>query len=252
MIGKKQQVIGRKAERKKEFEELTEKYDRLYSEYQELKYSFGEMKVNSDEIEKQSEEIRQLHESMRSLKHDMKNHLMVTLSYLNDGDEESARSYISQIINKLNAIHSYIETGNSLLNHILNEKLSEARENGIDVKAEVENLAFERMESMDFSALLSNMLDNAIRACIIERDSGKSSEIIVKIYKSKGYDSIVVKNRISASVLADNPELNTTKDDPDEHGKGVPQIRSISEKYEGMCDFYEEDGYFISCVFIPI
>ena len=35
MIGKKQQVIGRKAERKKEFEELTEKYDRLYSEYQE-------------------------------------------------------------------------------------------------------------------------------------------------------------------------------------------------------------------------
>ena len=146
-------MIGRKAEREKEFEELSEKYDKLYSDFQELKFSLGEMKASADEIEKQSEEIRQLHESMRSLKHDMKNHLMVTLSYLNDGDEEEARTYISQIINKLNAIHSYIETGNSLLNHILNEKLSEARTDGIDVKAEVENLAFERMESMDFSAL---------------------------------------------------------------------------------------------------
>ncbi|MCR5105666.1 MAG: Spo0B domain-containing protein, partial [Eubacterium sp.] len=114
-------MIGRKAEREKEFEELSEKYDKLYSDYQELKFSLREMKASADEIEKQSEEIRQLHESMRSLKHDMKNHLMVTLSYLNDGDEEAARAYISQIINKLNAIHSYIETGNSLLNHILNE-----------------------------------------------------------------------------------------------------------------------------------
>ncbi len=245
-------MIGRKAEREKEFEELSKKYDKLYSDFQELKFSLGEMKASADEIEKQGEEIRQLHESMRSLKHDMKNHLMVTLSYLNDGDEEAARAYISQIINKLNAIHSYIETGNSLLNHILNEKLSEARTNGIDVKAEVENLAFERMESMDFSALLTNMLDNAICASLLEKERDKSAEMIVKVYKNIGYDSIVVKNRISESVLEDNPELTTTKEDSDEHGKGVPQIRDIAEKYEGMYDFYEEDGYFISCVFIPI
>ena len=245
-------MIGRKAEREKEFEELSEKYDRLYSDYQELKFSLREMKANADEIEKQSEEIRQLHESMRGLKHDMKNHLMVTLSYLNDGDEEAASAYISQIINKLNAIHSYIETGNSLLNHILNEKLSEARTDGIDVKVEVENLAFERMESMDFSALLSNMLDNAIGASLLEKEKEEAAELIVKIYKNKGYDSIVVKNRVSESVMERNPELKTTKGDSDEHGKGIPQIRDIADKYEGMCDFYEEDGYFISCAFIPI
>ena len=245
-------MIGRKTEREKELEALSEKYDKLFSDYQELKFSFGEMKASADEIEKQSEEIRQLHESMRRLKHDMKNHLMVTLSYLNDGDEEAARAYISQIINKLNAIHSYIETGNSLLNHILNEKLSEARTDGIDVKAEVENLAFDRMESMDFSVLLTNMLDNAIRASLLEKEKEQPAEMIVKVYKNKGYDSIVVKNRISESVMEKNPELNTTKEDSDEHGKGVPQIRDIAEKYEGMSDFYEEDGYFISCAFIPI
>ncbi len=108
------------------------------------------------------------------------------------------------------------------------------------------------MESMDFSALLTNMLDNAICASLLEKERDKSAEMIVKVYKNIGYDSIVVKNRISESVLEDNPELTTTKEDSDEHGKGVPQIRDIAEKYEGMYDFYEEDGYFISCVFIPI
>ncbi len=244
--------MGIKADKK--FEELLEKYDKLFSEYSELKYELGEMKINADNIEKQDEEIRSLHESMRSLKHDMKNHLMVTLSYLNDGDEEAARAYISQVVNKLNRIHSYIETGNSLMNHILNEKLSQARSQGIDVKAEVENLSFDKMESMDFSALLSNMLDNAIEACQDEkkREEDFNPEMVVKIYQKKGYEMIVVKNKISGSVLEKNPELVTTKAESVEHGRGIPQIKSIAEKYAGLSDFYEEEGFFIACAFIPV
>ncbi len=245
-------MIGKKTDKK--YEELLERYDRLFSDYSELEFELGELKINADNIEKQDEEIRALHESMRSLKHDMKNHLMVTLSYLNDGDVEAARSYISQIVSKLNAIHSYIETGNSLLNHILNEKLSKARNEGIDVKAEVENLSFEKMESMDFSALLSNMLDNAIEACQKEKKSDGlfDAELIVKIYQNKGYDMIVVKNKISNSILSSNPKLTTTKKESDEHGKGIPQIKSIVEKYSGLSDFYEEEGFFTACAFIPV
>lgn len=258
-------MIGKKSQLQKDYDELLARYDKLFSDYSELKFELGEMKVNADNIEKQDEEIRKLHESMRSIKHDMKNHLMVTLSYLNDGDDVAAREYVSQIISKLNSIHSYIETGNSLLNHILNEKLSLARNKGIDVKAEVENLSFEKMESMDFSALLSNMLDNAIEACVAsdnaldvnavgdaeENSDGRKPEMKIKIAQAKGYETIVVKNRISESVLEKNPELKTTKSEKNEHGRGVPQIKAIVEKYEGMCDFFEEDEFFTVCAFIP-
>ena len=258
-------MIGKKSQLQKDYDELLARYDKLFSDYSELKFELGEMKVNADNIEKQDEEIRKLHESMRSIKHDMKNHLMVTLSYLNDGDDVAAREYVSQIISKLNSIHSYIETGNSLLNHILNEKLSLARNKGIDVKAEVENLSFEKMESMDFSALLSNMLDNAIEACVAsdnaldgksvgdaeEISDGRKPEMKIKIAQAKGYETIVVKNRIAESVLEKNPELKTTKSEKNEHGRGVPQIKAIVEKYEGMCDFFEEDEFFTVCAFIP-
>ena len=267
-------MIGKKSQLQKDYDELLAKYDKLFSDYSELKFELGEMKVNADNIEKQDEEIRKLHESMRSIKHDMKNHLMVTLSYLNDGNDAAAREYVSQIISKLNSIHSYIETGNSLLNHILNEKFSLARNKGIDVKAEVENLSFEKMESMDFSALLSNMLDNAIEACVVEGSvsagvasdnaldvnvaddvdenlDGRKLEMKIKIAQAKGYETIVVKNRIAESVLEKNPELKTTKSEKNEHGRGVPQIKAIVEKYEGMCDFFEEDEFFTVCAFIP-
>ena len=231
-----------------EYNALDEKYSRLLSEKSELEYELADLRSTAENIQKQDDEIRTLHENVSRIKHDMKNHLMVIASYLNGGDYDSAKAYTSEILDKLNAVHSYIETGNSLLNHILNEKLNMAREKGISVKAGIENLSFKQMESLDFSALLSNILDNAIESCANQN----SPEISVVISQRRGYETILVKNKISFSVLKENPGLSTTKSDSASHGMGIPQIRAITEKYGGMCDFYEEDGCFCACAFIPV
>ena len=230
-----------------ELKALEEKYSVLLSEKTELEYELAELKSSSERIMKQDDEIRILHENVRRIKHDMKNHLMVIASYLNAAEYDSAKEYASQILDKLNAAHSYVETGNSLMNHILNEKLNKARESGISVKAEIENLTFAKMESIDFSAILSNILDNAIEACKNEN----APEINVTISARRGYETILVKNKITDSVLGKNPGLATEKTDKERHGMGVSQIKGIAEKYKGLCDFYEEDGFFCACVFIP-
>ncbi len=239
MNGKKLQV---------EYDALTERYNRLLGEKAATEYELLELKANAEELARQDEEIHRLHESIRSIKHDMKNHLMVIASYLNGGDIEAAKAYTSKILDKLNTVHSYIETGNSLMNHILNVKLNSARGKGIAVKAEIENLSFAKMESIDFSALLSNMLDNAVEAS----ENEISPEISVLISHHRSYETILVKNRISRPILASNPYLASTKSDNTAHGLGVSQIRSICEKYGGMSDFYEEDGYFCAVSFIPV
>lgn len=232
----------------KAYQELDDKYQKLLGEKAELDYELQELKASIGQLTQQDAQIRQLHESVRHIKHDMKNHLMVIASYLNQNEQESAKAYVSEILDKLNAVHSYIETGNSLLNHILNEKLNLAREYGISVKAEIENVSFAKMESMDFSALLSNMLDNAIEAC--QKQSVK--ELQVKISVKRGYEILLVKNKIDVSVLQQNPELRTTKEEKESHGYGVTQMKAIVEKYEGLCDFYEEEGWFCVSAFIPI
>ncbi len=233
---------------RKEYEWLAQECDRLSGEKAELEYQWNELKASAGQLGRQDDEIRKLHENARRLKHDMKNHLMVIASYLNSGEYDAARTYTSQILDKLNAVHSYVETGNLLMNHILNEKLNDARKQGISVKAEIENLPFGRMESLDFSALLSNLLDNAIEACRAEGEP----ELFVGITKRRDYETIFVKNKISGSVLEQNPDLHSTKEDKGVHGLGVARTREIVGKYGGICDFYEDDGWFCACAFIPV
>ncbi len=232
---------------KKEYDELQEMYMELFSKEAELTYDLSKLREEEEQLRTQDLEIRALHENVRKLKHDMKNHLMVITSYLNKAEYEEARSYTSEILDKLNAVHSYIETGNSLLNHIINEKLEYAKAKKISIKAEIENLSFSRMKSIDFSALLTNMLDNAIEAS----EKEIQPELHVSISRRRGYEVILVKNHIQKSILQENPHLESTKDGKDIHGMGVKQIRELVEKYEGMCDFFEEDNFFCVSAFIP-
>ena len=241
----KRGLFGRKndVENVKESEEILA----LKAENEELKYELERYKWQMEQIEKQEQEIRELHQNTRRLKHDMRNHLMVIASYINNGEYEEVKTYTSDILDRLSTVQSYVETGNQVLNHILNEKLNTARSAGIGVKAQVEKVEFAKMKGIDFAAVFGNILDNAIEAS--EREDKK--EISIKIFSKKGYDAISVKNKIAKSVLEDNPDLNSTKDEKDAHGYGLKQVRETVEAYEGMVDFFEEDGFFCVNVFIP-
>lgn len=234
---------------KKEYEILEEKYRKLYAEKSELQYALATCKEEALQFQTRDTQVRALHQSIRRLKHDMKNHFMVVGSYLNAKEYEEAKAYISEILDKLNAVHSYVETGNLLMNHIVNEKFEYARRQGIGIRAEIENLSFEKMKSIDFSAMLSNMLDNAIEAS--EKEKEIKPEICVSIFQKQGYQVICVKNKISCSVLEKNPKLCSTKKEKKLHGMGIAQIKEIVEKYDGMYDCYEEEDFFCVCAFIP-
>lgn len=225
-------------------EEFENKYSDVLSENMELKLELDVIKKEYNQQKGTAEEIKSLHKKTRTLKHDMKNHIIVITSYLNDGQHDEAKNYLSKISDNLNKMYTYIETGNSLLNYIINTKLQFAKENGIDVKAEIENLSFDQIGSVDFSALLNNLLDNAIEASLNSDDK----EIVVNILRKRGYDTILVKNKISKSVLKNNPNLISTKKNKEEHGYGLKHIKSIVDEYEGMIDIYEEDDFF--CVYV--
>jgi len=248
-------VFGTVGKLKQELEKTKEKYAALLEKEAELCYQYEKLLRETEDMQRQDAELKALHQNVRQLKHDMKNHLMVLTAYLNDGETELAKAYTSELLDKFSTMHSYVETGNVLMNHIVNEKLSYARAQGILVKAEIENLAFAKMNRMDFSSLLSNMLDNAIEALLREKIVAAKlpdkQQLVVLIVENRGYETICVKNQIAASVLAKNPELLSSKAEKDQHGFGVAKIRSLAGQYEGMVDFYEEAGFFCVKVFIP-
>ena len=236
------------------YAKLKEKYDMLEKEYTgevaknlDLQYRFDDLMSEYQNSRDQQKKIERLHENTRRLKHDMRNHIMVIASHLNNGEIEEAKEYLSTVLDSLNRVYSYIQTGNSVMNYIINTKLQYAHQNGIQFKAEIENLPFEKMGSVDFSAVLGNALDNAIEASLKETNSF----IIISICKKRGYDTITVKNKITGSVLKNNPELNSNKSESESHGYGIKQIKTITDKYDGIIDIYEESGMFCISIMIP-
>lgn len=229
---------------KKEYETLEKSYMESLRREQALQHELQKIKSYQQEEKKSREEITQLHEHARRLKHDMRNHLMVLVSFLNQNEIEEAKDYTSSLLDKLNLDYSYISTGNSLLNYIVNQKMSLAKQKEIYVKAEIENLKFEGIQSIDFSAILGNLLDNAIEAAA----GSKRRYVEITIRQQRGYEMIQICNSIDTSVLKGNPLLKTTKSDEKLHGIGVLQVRELVEKYDGIFDIYEEENRFIVSV----
>lgn len=212
----------------------------------DMKKQMAEIQHDYELQKDMADEIVKVREQSRALKHDMKNHTLVILSYLDKNQIEQAKQYTSEILDKLNAMYTYISVGNSLLNFIINSKLSKAKEMKLEIKAEIENLPFSYMDSIDFSSLLGNILDNAMEAAV----RSEKKMLAVTITHQKGFDTIVVKNSIDESVLDNNPEFKTSKKEPG-HGLGMKQIRTIVQKYDGELDFYEEQGMFHVFVALP-
>ena len=239
--------MSKYAELKAAYEALDKKYAAEVARNLDLQYQYDTLQADYLARCDQQQEIEILHQNTRRLKHDMKNHIMVIASYLNNGELDAVKAYLSVVLDNLNQVYSYIQTGNAVMNYVINSKLEYAQKNGIPFKAEIENCSFAGMGSVDFAAVLSNALDNAIEASM----TASEKLIYVSVRKKRGYDTITVKNRIDKSVLDENPDLISTKSDSENHGFGVRQIKDIAEKYGGMVDIYEEEGMFCVSIIIP-
>ena len=234
---------------KKKLEQKQKEQDQMLTQYVaknlDMEKQLKDMTQDFEKQQSMAAEIKRIQQQIRSLKHDMKNHTLVILSYLEEEKPEEARVYAGELLDMLNKMYTYVNVGNSLLNHIMNHKLSEAKEAGIEIKAEIENCAFSFMDSVDFSALLNNLLDNAIAGALDSREK----KLEVQISYQKGFDVITVKNSIDSSVLLNNPDLISTKEEAG-HGLGMKQIKSIVEKYNGNIDIYEKNNKFVVSIML--
>lgn len=238
-------LAHKRKEEQTEYEEQGKLLKRYAAEYLDMEKKVSQLMDAYERQQEKAGELERTQQQIRLLKHDMKNHTLVILSCLEAGRPEEAKRYAGEILDKLNKMYTYVHVGNSLLSYIVNSKLSKAGELGLEIKAEIENLPFAYMDSVDFSALLGNMLDNAIRGALASAEK----KLEVNIAARKGFDVITVKNSIDDSVLENNPRLCTSKEEPG-HGYGLQQMRAVTEKYDGTIDIYEKERLFVVSVLL--
>lgn len=206
------------AVRENEALKLAQEYSRQYAKNAEIEYDV-----------------------LRKVRHDFKDNFSVVHTLLKNNNVELAMKYIEKNIGALSETEIFIRTNNDIVNAVINAKLSTAKSLGIDSTC-LSVMDFDGLDDLDLCRLLSNMLENAITACIGIKEGEK--RIYLKITDDDYNYMFNLRNTIESSVIENNRGLETTKPEKELHGFGTQIIKDISLKYNGRCDFYEEDGCF--------
>ena len=208
------------------------------------------LKLSLEQQAEMIDKIKMQYDSLLEMRHNYVHELAYLKGVLSEKNYDKINDYITEKLSseKLQG-YNYIFTSNKVIDSVINYKFSNAEQKGISV---VCSLTAEIPESYerDVSIILSNLLDNAIEASGNLKNA--KPEIILNVHEIAGYYSILVKNRISSSVLENNKKLQTSKSDKKNHGYGLKTVRMLSETHNGMVDVYENDSYFIVNVLLNI
>lgn len=205
------------------------------------------LKQTQDYNRQYIENMKTEYETVKKIRHDYKNSFLALSALLENGEIEKAIEQIDKNIGAMSETEIFVDTNNTVVNAVINAKLSAAKSLGVECECLVAGDVSD-IDDIDICRLLSNMLDNSITACQAEQNLKKSISLSIR-GDSSSY-IFTVKNTISESVLEKNPQLISTKDNQNEHGYGVKIIREIAKTYSGRSDFYEEDGMFCCSVYL--
>lgn len=184
---------------------------------------------------------------MKTVRHDIKHQLFTILKYIDDEKDAEAKEYIGVLTNNyLPHILSYIDTGNTVFDSIVNAKIAVCNQKHIFMEVNIKNGTDLHISPAEIAVMFGNLLDNAIEAAWFTDDK----RITLDIHTNENYLIISVKNSIKSSVLQTNEELVTSKNDKELHGIGIKSVKNIVNKYNGMIQFYEEENQFCCHIMI--
>ena len=186
------------------------------------------------------EMIEQANMDMRVFSHDVKNHLI----QLRDLDDiEQIHAYIDSLRIDIRHFDNTGVSDNKMLDLILSkyERLCEIDNIRFSVDVKTANLHY--ISDTDLTALMSNLLDNAVEAA---HDSKDSFIDIVIFSKNSLFDGLIIRNRSKFPPKLSDGKLLTRKNNKEIHGLGLLSVQKILKKYSAIIDWsYQEE----TCMF---
>lgn len=204
----------------------------------------------SQQMEIQTDNIVALEKSYRDQRkatHEFKNQLQAISDLLTLGEIDEAKKYIQTIQGQQTTRIFCVNSHHPIIDAVLNHKYQTAKEYGIDVQVQVNDLSAISIETNQLVVLLSNLLDNAIEGCC--RVAGERA-----LYCSMVASDVLqlsVRNT-SVPVKIWNNTIATSKKSKINHGYGLSQVHSILNQLRAEYAFDYQDGWFTFVAEIPL
>lgn len=192
----------------------------------------------------------QTNTDIRRLYHDMKNHLLALQSMVENSAE--AEEYLEGLCSQFSEYESSVNTGSSVVDALLSEKMERSRLDGIrfNICADLTSLGF--VNSIDLVTIFGNAVDNAIEALQMLPE-GQERILYIKTTEYANMSVLRFSNQYCGKLELQEGKLLTGKTDRELHGIGLNSIRKTVKRYNGNVEtqFDNEDGWFRLIIMIP-
>ena len=169
--------------------------------------------------------VQENRRQMQSLRHDMNNHLQTAARLLQYGAAQDAQAYLQQLLQQVQDIGRDDVCENLLVNAILANKRQDAQARGVQLETQLQMPEKIPMADIDLTALLVNLLDNALQAS----RPGDCVELVGLV--QNGLLTLEVKNPLHGHTLPERFRL--LEDLRRQHGYGLSNVRQIAQPYNG-------------------
>lgn len=159
----------------------------------------------------------------KAIRHDFRHHNQNIAALLQKGDINEALRYIEQYDESLDAAKPKEFCPHATVNAILSSFYLKAKKEGIPVSISADTPEESPIADMDFVAVLSNLLENALNGC---RECGSHGEIRVDIRTVSDKTVIVCSNPCKPDLIIEDGMLRS-------RGTGIDSVVISVRKYGG-------------------
>ncbi len=186
--------------------------------------------------QRQYQSILSGYEQVKKVRHDMKNHMVIIESFLENQKYVDASRYLEQLHGDLNAPVKEVISGNVVVDALINHRKKENTNRQIQLCSDIKIPGnFEILDDMDLCIVLGNALDNAYEACDRIIDSNQQKDIQLVMKYDEGTLFIQLSNPYNVdSIRSTSGRFTTSKEEVNMHGIGMNNIEAVVEKYNGI------------------
>ena len=210
-------------------------------EEQELKI----LRLQEEQYRSQLDYIRQ---SART-RHDFRQTLRTLNNMARADRAEDICSFLSDYMNDLPENETVIYCKNSAVNAILNHYAVQAKQKGIAVRLDIDDVGEQGMLSdAELCTMLGNLLENAVDACGAAEENRNFIQLTVSVRENK-WLYIVETNSFDGKARMRNGKYVSAKTGG---GTGLWSIASTARRYGGRAEFSHDRNTFYANIAIPL
>lgn len=224
----------------------------IYDRIAKKNYEIHRFSVIEEQNHYYQERITNQQELAR-MRHDLKNILITIDSYIMKNDVQAAKEQLNTLLETKVLCHDEF-IGCVAVDSILNVKIQKIKANGITYNLNLQipsDLNIMDNGILDVSAILGNLLDNAIEAVLrLGKDKERKIDIVIQYNNGKLIFNI---QNTSNQILTDFSQLLIRSEKGKErYGIGISSIKERVDRLQGYYDFGYEGGQYTALIVIPI